>query len=402
MLRQPEDRYFQETIHLSDGGVFDNLGLTKFRATHANAKAKATCLILSNAGGAFHAALGETYSGVISRNVRASDILMRRVAAMTETPDSKALKLKVIDVRIGAHVADLVLMPATQRLLRLVRTDLDRFDRQLATLLIDHGYRVASAQLSAAGWTGPHPPIAPLTASSDAEAADIAAKATRRSFRSLWFDRQDLWRALVVSSITALVLATPLFLLTGILGSAWASREAYLAAEEKAEALELEKHASLSQRNAHIVAFNHQAKQLERVRTAVASGDMEAVRRALAISIQQSERLAEDPTAAGSPVQLNEPDVVSQIIDERPSYSISPPAASYDQRVYIQFAGVLTSRPDHGSECFVKVGRVARSGHQRRAHKGCGGPARGALLWNKRGCCNSTREGAERVQDHTE
>lgn len=155
MLGAPLDAEFMFPIYLSDGGVFDNLGFEKFNFTHLNLGSGgegANVVLLSNAGSSFRSDMKNSFYGVISRNVRATDIMMRRVAENTEERASQMTSASVVDVRIGKTVNDGTLPITTQQRLRFVRTDLDRFSPKLVQMLVEHGFRVGKQALIDKGY----------------------------------------------------------------------------------------------------------------------------------------------------------------------------------------------------------------------------------------------------------
>ena len=152
MLGDPDAEEFYNTIYLSDGGVFDNLGFEKFYFSKLGKRAGANAVLLSNAGGSFRADIKSSFKGIVSRNVRASEIMMRRVAENTDERASQMSGIAVIDVRIGKTVDDGVTPITIQQRLRNVRTDLDNFSTTLVDMLVDHGHRVGRQALKDQGW----------------------------------------------------------------------------------------------------------------------------------------------------------------------------------------------------------------------------------------------------------
>jgi predicted acylesterase/phospholipase RssA len=185
MLGNPESEEFLIPLYLSDGGVYDNLGFEKFQINQRYGATRPKVLTISNAGGSFRADIKSTFSDVVSRNVRATDILMRRVAESTEDAAQNMAGVTYISVRIGATFDDPQLPVATQQRLRAVRTDLDQFDRSLCGLLIDHGFRVGSNALLAQGWLRNSNAAKNLIESTGVDLDAIAAKAAKRSLWSL-------------------------------------------------------------------------------------------------------------------------------------------------------------------------------------------------------------------------
>lgn len=124
---------------LSDGGVYDNLGAEKLIHDRSTGCSAARTVVLSNAGASFRTEHKTSLWGVVSRNVRASDIMMRRAADNTDHRIALA-GMEVVDVRIGKTADAAYLSEHTQIKLKKIRTDLDRFPPMLADMLIAHGF----------------------------------------------------------------------------------------------------------------------------------------------------------------------------------------------------------------------------------------------------------------------
>ncbi|HXY35792.1 MAG TPA: patatin-like phospholipase family protein [Planctomycetaceae bacterium] len=146
----------KSTVHfLTDGGVFDNLGvLTLLHATGQQFpwRSDPLLLIVSDAGPPLQVGLDATFTGFIRRNARASDVLMHRVA------DSD---MRTVD---GAGVLHLEMFPKDDRDrhwpgtpeasdehykdIASVRTDLDQFTEAEVVCLVEHGAETAFHYLS--------------------------------------------------------------------------------------------------------------------------------------------------------------------------------------------------------------------------------------------------------------
>ncbi len=135
-----------EPDYLSDGGVFDNLGFEKFARMEFGGDDRPHWLVLSDAGASFDWDVKRQFSWIVSRTVRATDILMKRlderVLATTTTSRSRTIHLpisKILDKeKPGILPVDL------QRRVAKVRTDLDVFSPLEIDLLIRFGYEVCS------------------------------------------------------------------------------------------------------------------------------------------------------------------------------------------------------------------------------------------------------------------
>ena len=349
-LWRPKNAYFQNAIHLSDGGVYDNLGYEKFNCNQRNGAPAPGLLIVSNAGGAFDTSNDKTYSSILSRNVRASDILMRRVGDNTRIA---AQGSKCVEIAIDTIVAGSPIQPATQQLLRLVRTDLDAFPRDLARMLIDHGYRVTAEALGKQGWVETIPPVWCVTGLTNEQQSDIAMNAADRTFmswiKSFWLDWRD-WTAPVLC-LLALTAIAGMYYVVDKAGQTRKAESEKMIAEGIAKADRNRIEQSRKEFGARRQFVNAQAETLEALRRAVASGDVGAARRELATAIVASETAAGAPvtTAARTarpqaPVAIAPitPREASRIINEAPAYAAEPAVVTHPQQVYIQFAGVLT------------------------------------------------------------
>jgi predicted acylesterase/phospholipase RssA len=209
MLGNPASDEFRVPLHLSDGGVYDNLGFEMFRLRHENSTNHPATLIVSNAGGSFRSAVGEDFSSIVSRNIRASDILMRRVAESTEEAFKDVESLNRIALRIG-RTGPGSLPLATQQRLRLVRTDLDRFEPRLAEMLVDHGLHVGTMGLTENGFASVRTPPKPLTQDAPEVLDKAAARGARQSWLALFVDIKD--RATIPFLAALALMLSPLIL----------------------------------------------------------------------------------------------------------------------------------------------------------------------------------------------
>ena len=140
---------FPNPQYLTDGGVYDNLGIARLAAGLRDKQLD--YVIVCDAEGDFDTEVDNAYTNLIDRNVRASDLLMTRVSA---------LLLRLMDVNKDqvAHVSiksetkvgrdQLSLDPEIERSLGKIRTDLDSFSDLEVEALIRHGYNCARAKLS--------------------------------------------------------------------------------------------------------------------------------------------------------------------------------------------------------------------------------------------------------------
>lgn len=206
LLARPRDDTFLLPLQLSDGGVYDNLGIEKFWRSFERRPDDVRTVIVSNAGSPFRSEATRTFGGMLSRNVRASDILMRRVGMGAERRIAESDEINDIVISLTDAVMDGPLDPAVQQTLRLVRTDLDHFNAELGDLLVEHGASAARQQFAAQGWDMPVQALqAPYDAAEKGRQGRIAAKAEQRSFAGLLFDFRDWLPLLMLWAVVGLL-----------------------------------------------------------------------------------------------------------------------------------------------------------------------------------------------------
>jgi predicted acylesterase/phospholipase RssA len=154
-----DHKNFEHKQRLTDGGVYDNLGIEALIAEYQEGKSAPEqqvslgTIIVSDAEGNFDSDFDTKYSFPVNRNVRASDLLMKRVSILQLEDFERATEEEIsfVRVKIRQPVRDLddktVLEPEAQRALINVRTDLDRFTPEEVTALIAHGYSAREALL---------------------------------------------------------------------------------------------------------------------------------------------------------------------------------------------------------------------------------------------------------------
>ena len=151
-LRVDASQFLQSPEYLSDGGVYDNLGIRKIQNLRARTRFDLAAIVVSDAESPFVWKVGANYKRFWHRAVRASDILMRRVAeleyewARRSAEDGRPQLLRV---HISRWLADAVGALARELVhsVRQIRTDLDRFDPLEISCLVRHGYLVARQSL---------------------------------------------------------------------------------------------------------------------------------------------------------------------------------------------------------------------------------------------------------------
>jgi predicted acylesterase/phospholipase RssA len=157
---------FDHEQRLTDGGVYDNLGIgaltakykEKFSGPEQNIPLNS--ILISDAEGNFDSDFETKYSFPVNRNVRANDLLMKRVSIFqledfessfegAAAAEGQAKAFARIKIKEAIRNLDdpTVLGPQTQRTLINVRTDLDSFTPHEVTALIAHGYSKAREAL---------------------------------------------------------------------------------------------------------------------------------------------------------------------------------------------------------------------------------------------------------------
>jgi len=204
-----------ENLHLiTDGGVYDNLGLELFSLLDPKLRPPTIYSIDAQArlGNQFGPGLGR----LLARNLRANDLLMELVTVereRTATAISPPVRIR-INVR---YRHDESLSEQSQATLELIRTDLDRFEPKLCGALVRHGYNVAAMKLD----RGPK---------SAAEAGDWKQfpEFTNPNVNAEWLSKQQNVRffqlaktdwlvyAFALVAIIALLLISPIVYLAGL------------------------------------------------------------------------------------------------------------------------------------------------------------------------------------------
>lgn len=200
MLGTPEEN-FPYPVSLTDGGVYDNLGFKKFSLINARRDKAVDAVILSDGSGAFQSFVRNEFAGLISRNVRATDILMRRTAEEIISLAAAVEDFPVVHVSIGDTLPNRPLPIATQRQLQSIRTDLDTFSKLEVDLLVNHGRDLALDRLGRFKTTPPME-VAAAQPVGDLEAID---KTVRRSaIRRIGFVNLRDWATYAVAAVALL------------------------------------------------------------------------------------------------------------------------------------------------------------------------------------------------------
>jgi predicted acylesterase/phospholipase RssA len=140
------EREFRSPHLLTDGGVYDNLGIDRFLWYQHTKSRDIDVFLVSDAEAKFDWRLRDSFRQPLGRNVRASDLLMKRIGHLTYQLTEKSGD-KIVKILLGKEIADPrnpnLLSPAVQRSLGTVRTDLDAFSPLEIRLLIQHGFAMA-------------------------------------------------------------------------------------------------------------------------------------------------------------------------------------------------------------------------------------------------------------------
>jgi hypothetical protein len=143
---------FDKPEYLTDGGVFDNLGISRLHCFVSDeTKTSFGRIIVSDASAHFDHAPHSRFLLLPSRASRTTDILMQRVASLEAEIWNREQVERLVLMRISDVVDDLdgLFRPQpkkVQRLLKGVRTDFDAFEVDLIRSLAQHGYEVGFQQ----------------------------------------------------------------------------------------------------------------------------------------------------------------------------------------------------------------------------------------------------------------
>lgn len=137
--------------YLSDGGIFDNLGIDAV-IRNDDLLDENCSVVISDASAPFDWKVTSDFSFVAASALRASDILMKRVSEILLEKAEQNLLLKP-----SAHISisdtevegDDALSVDILTGLSNIRTDLDKFNEVEQTCLMEHGYRLCKKQLKA-------------------------------------------------------------------------------------------------------------------------------------------------------------------------------------------------------------------------------------------------------------
>jgi predicted acylesterase/phospholipase RssA len=142
-----DKQQFPHAHHLTDGGIYDNSGISRLVRQDSSERAEdLSRIVVSDAEGNFDWELDSDYIFPVARNVRASNILMTRVSSL-QFSNLGSQRPSFVHVKIKEQLVDPddpnLLSPSNQRSLANLRTDLDEFSPIEITCLIAHGYSTA-------------------------------------------------------------------------------------------------------------------------------------------------------------------------------------------------------------------------------------------------------------------
>jgi predicted acylesterase/phospholipase RssA len=144
------ERYHSQTQFLTDGGVFDNLGLRKFKWIQDEQNIKFNTIIVSDAQREFEGDTESKFKFIVRRATRSTDLLMNRVSwlesdsitRLGENLNCRILRCQ-LKKRLEKNKAPYSLELAPQLGVHNFRTDLDSFTDDEVNALVHHGYAVA-------------------------------------------------------------------------------------------------------------------------------------------------------------------------------------------------------------------------------------------------------------------
>ncbi len=141
--------------YLTDGGVYDNLGVTRIKSVATGAGGAFDFIVVSDAEGIFNRQQRMRFWYLTERTKRTSDILMNRVSKLeyeglkNEDGAYVICRLEQVLERGEEPLSEhdeayyRAVDPAIQRKLKAVRTDLNNFNDSEVIYLVGHGYAVA-------------------------------------------------------------------------------------------------------------------------------------------------------------------------------------------------------------------------------------------------------------------
>lgn len=148
---------------LSDGGLYDNLGIEEACEIEVQTGVDFEKIIVSDAGAAMTSASGGSPWSVVRRAIRTADILMARMGHSSMKKIETRSRVKPVSIH------DLVPKSATsensQSSIGAVRTDLDVFTKRERAMIQQHGYELAGFKVYGKTPDAPDGNIPPLAGS---------------------------------------------------------------------------------------------------------------------------------------------------------------------------------------------------------------------------------------------
>lgn len=211
---------FPNREYLADGGIYDNLGLRRFRTLLESQPGLLDRILVCDASGHFDWLVERETLGLLKTAWRSNEIFMKRLADLeceiaglgkTGEPPGLYVHLPIDEIVKPQPEAEL-LPEMAQEQLKNIRTDLDRFDGDAIDALQWHGYAVAGKVVGPLFGDSPAARWRPKAHRPDMPAEALAKSLRQARFRKLrllsWGDR-----------ISFLHLGTLLFALT--VGAVW-------------------------------------------------------------------------------------------------------------------------------------------------------------------------------------
>lgn len=148
----PEAELGYPKILLTDGGVYDNLGVRKFHRLLETSRGDLEQILVSDASARFAWAGESGFLEPLKTSLRAGDILTKRIhdLEVDMARGSDFIRINITDV-VPRGQDQFALFPNIQKQLPSIRTDLDAFTDLEIFTLITHGYCVARAALRKQG-----------------------------------------------------------------------------------------------------------------------------------------------------------------------------------------------------------------------------------------------------------
>lgn len=332
------------SILLSDGGVYDNLGVEKYlcRLNRGEAATRPR-LLISNCGAAFRNDDINAFANALGRNLRASDVLMDRVSVATQKAVHRMTEVTDWVVSINPSIPkDGTKISDEDLLYAKVRTDLDAFPADLAKSLIACGERKAREALDAAGWKfgQPLPPASAITAG---QRTMLIAAGERNLWSARWSNRDVGWSWAMASTV---LFAVILVLIIPVGGTAAGLTWLVRSAQEKTrqiEKLEAQKKLDDAQKVADqkladtVDTYQKSYADLaKKVEIADFAGARSAITAGKAVLFDKTVQAQE------SQAQLKALQVGAEPTEATRSTITQLPTVTHRQPVYIQFAGSFT------------------------------------------------------------